>query len=165
MALRHHFKPRCGFFITMTFNCACPEIVQMIGQQNPANNANLCCRLATIKFRELIRLVFGPNGVFGPCTAYVWSREYQKRGNKHWHLVIMMDNNAQNPPFPNQNTSDYINEFISAEIPEKPTDPTDPLYREKLYLWDLIRRMYDGCIDNPDAPCRKNQPGKQCRFG
>jgi hypothetical protein len=170
MALRSHFKPVCGFFITMTFNCACPEMGQMIGSQNPANNVTLCCRLATIKFRELLKLVHGPNGIFGPSVAYVWSREYQKRGNKHWHLVIMMDPKEKNPPFPDPNTPEYVDEFITCELPEMPdpaTKDTDPLYQHKEYYCRMVRRQYvhDGCIDNPDAPCRKHMPDGKCRFG
>jgi Helitron helicase-like domain at N-terminus len=78
MAIRKAVNPKCGMFITYTFNCKCPELQEMIGARaNPADYPDLCCRLASVKFRQLLELVSGPKGIFGPVKAWVWSLEYQ----------------------------------------------------------------------------------------
>ena len=80
-----------------------------------------------------------------------------------------MDPNEENSPFPDPNTPECVDEFISAEIPDKPdpsTEHTDPEYHYKLYYYNMVRRqLIHDCEDNPEANCRKDQPGGKCRFG
>jgi len=86
MAIRKAVNPKCGMFVTLTFNCKCVEIVELIGTTaNPADYPDLCCRAASAKFKQMLQRVNGPNGLLGPVKAYIWSLEYQKRGNKHWY--------------------------------------------------------------------------------
>jgi hypothetical protein len=129
MAIRKAINPKSGLFITLTFNCKCPEMTEMIGTRaNPADHPTLCCRLATQKFNEVLDMVSGPNGIFGPVKGWIWSLEYQKRGNKHWHLVIMHD-----PKMPLEaDTPEFVDQFISAKIPERP-EKDDPHYEAKKF--------------------------------
>jgi hypothetical protein len=162
MAIMKAVKPHCGMFVTYTFNCKCPEMVQMIGPNaNSADYPDLCCRLSALKFREMLKVLSGPKGVLGPVKAWVWSLEYQKRGNKHWHLVLM--NDPANPGDPN--TPEYIDQYISAKIPVKPI-PGESNYDEKLYYYNLVTSLYiHDCEDNPEAACRAGQPDNRCQFG
>ena len=162
MAIRKAVNPKCGMFVTFTFNCKCVEIVELIGASaNPADYPDLCCRAASVKFRQMLKLLTGPNGLLGPVKAYVWSLEYQKRGNKHWHLVLM--NDPDDPVDPN--TSEYVDHYISAQIPDRP-EQGDPDYDAKLYYYNLVTSLYvHDCADNENAACRVGQPDGKCRFG
>jgi len=121
MAIRKAVNPKCGMFLTFTFNCKCVEIVELIGASaNPADYPGLCCRASTMKFKQLLQLLNGPNGLLGSVKAYVWSLEYQKRGNKHYHLVLMNDPNDHSDP----NTSEYVDQYITTQI-HRP-EPGDP---------------------------------------
>jgi len=162
MAIRKAVNPKCGMFVTFTFNCKCVEIVELIGTSaNPADYPDLCCRAASVKFRDMLKLLSGPNGLLGPVKAWVWSLEYQKRGNKHWHLVLMNDPNDHVDP----NTAEYVDQYITARIPDRP-EPGDPNYDAKLYYYDLVTALYiHDCEDNENAACRVGQPDGRCRFG
>jgi hypothetical protein len=162
MAIRKAVQPKHGFFVTFTFNCGCPEMEQMIGRNaNPADSPDLCCRLATLKFRQLLQQVTGPNGIFGAVKAFIWSREYQQRGNKHWHLVLMCDPAEAI----DTNTAEFIDQYITAKIPEDPT-LDDPDYEAKKYYYDLVTKLYiHDCDDNEEAACRRGRPNGECRFG
>jgi hypothetical protein len=89
MAICKAVQPKCGMFLTFTFNCQCAELKEWIGGSgyNPADYPDLCCRLATAKFKQLLSLLSGLNGLLGPVKAWIWSLEHQKRGNKHWHNI------------------------------------------------------------------------------
>jgi hypothetical protein len=162
MAIRKAVNPKCGMFVTFTFNCKCTEIVELIGSSaNPADCPDLCCRISTAKFRQLLKAVSGPSGLFGPVKAWTWSLEYQKRGNKHWHLVLMNDPSDRVDP----NSAEYVDQYISARIPDKP-EPGDPNYDAKLYYYNLVVSLYiHDCEDNENAACRVGRPDGQCRFG
>jgi hypothetical protein len=162
MAITKAVKPKSGMFITFTFNCKCPEMQQMIDSSaNPADHPDLCCRMATQKFRQLLKHVSGPNGLLGPVKAWIWSLEYQKRGNKHWHLVLMNDPATPGDP----NTPEYVDQFITAKIPDEP-EKDDPDYDAKMYYRKLVTDLYiHDCEDNPEAACRVGRPDNECRFG
>lgn len=121
MAIRKAVDPKCGLFITFTFNCKCPEMLDCIGSGQPGDYPDVCCRMARMKFRTLLDHVCGKSkkapGIFGAVKGWLWSLEYQKRGNKHWHLVLMMDRNW-GPEDPN--TPVNIDEYITAELPPMP---------------------------------------------
>ena len=73
MAIRKAVEPKCGLFLTLTFNAKCPEVVELIGPSaNPADYPDICSRVASLKFKQLLDLVTGPRGIFGPMKAYVW---------------------------------------------------------------------------------------------
>jgi len=160
MAICKAVKPKSGMFITFTFNCKCPEMQQMIGANaNPADYPDLCCRMATLKFRQLLKHESGPNGLLGPVKAWIWSLEYQKRGNKH--LVLMNDPASPGDP----NTPEYVDQFITAKIPDEP-EKDDPNYASKMYYRKLVMDLYiHDCEDNPEAACRVGRPNNDCRFG
>jgi hypothetical protein len=162
MAIRKAVDPKCGFFITFTFNCGCPEICTLIGNTaNPADYPDLCCRLSTLKFRQLLKLCSGPNGLFGPVKGWLWSLEYQKRGNKHWHLVLMLDPAMK----VDTSTPEFVDQYISAKVPAEPVIG-EPDYESKKYYYDLVTSLYiHDCEDNPQAACRVVRPNGDCRFG
>jgi len=110
----------------------------------------------------MLAKVVGPDGIFGPVEGYVWSLEYQKRGNKHWHLVVML---KRAPNGADLDTPEWIDQYISAKIPDVP-EPGDPLFQQKMYYWRMVKDLYlHDCEDNPQAACRVNQPDNMCRFG
>jgi len=140
MAIVRKFgKP--DFFITMTTNPNWPEILESLfpGEQ-PHDRPDLCVRVFKQKVDLLLEDIL-KNEILGKVEAYVYSKEDQKRGLPHIHLLLIMaDKDKCRKP-------EDIDNRICAELPNKATNPV---------LFDIITRhnIHGPCgIFNKDSPC------------
>ncbi|XP_024014486.1 uncharacterized protein LOC112088437 [Eutrema salsugineum] len=128
MAICKHF----GFpdlFITFTCNPSWPEIVRYTKKRNlkPEDRPDICCRIFKMKLESLMSDLTEKN-IFGKSVCGMYTIEFQKRGLPHAHILLWM---AQKHKFP---TPEAIDEVISAEIPDKDTDP---------YLYEVVKKKHD----------------------
>ncbi|KAL3656101.1 hypothetical protein CASFOL_000497 [Castilleja foliolosa] len=100
-------------FITFTCNPAWPEIVRFLEAQNmrPEDRPDIVTRVFKLKLNELIREM-------KKKIKFVYTIEFQKRGLPHAHILLFL---AKENNYP---TPDDIDRIISAEIPDKESDPT-----------------------------------------
>ncbi|RWS22012.1 uncharacterized protein B4U80_01223, partial [Leptotrombidium deliense] len=128
---------RPDLFITMTCNPNWPEIRRYLKSLPNGLTANdipyFTCRLF---HQKVLSLIADLQNVFGAIRAYVYTIEFQKRGLPHMHLLVTLQSKLL--------TADHIDEFISAEIPDKSQFPK---------LWyKVIRHMLHGPHEN-SLPC------------
>lgn len=77
-------------------------------------------------------------------NAVVYTIEFQKRGLPHAHILLWLEGDFKNP------TSSDIDKIISAELPDKETDPE---------AYSLVEQhmMHGPCgKDRPSSPCMDN---------
>ncbi|XP_020265198.1 uncharacterized protein LOC109840825 [Asparagus officinalis] len=98
-------------FITITANPKWQEIkyaLDEIGGQRPDERPDIVARVFKIKFDLLMEDL---------QAAAVYTVEFQKRGLSHAHILLWLHPNSKYPD------SNDINKIISAEIPDRETDP------------------------------------------
>ena len=98
---------------------------------------NITVRLFEAKFKEFLKDII-ENEIFGKVLAYVYSIEFQKRGNPHAHLILTLH------PKDKMKTSDHIDKHISAEI------PLDNEELKKLVIKHMLHGPHTG-----ESPCVK----------
>lgn len=77
-------------------------------------------------------------------NAEVYTIEFQKRGLPHAHILLWLEGDFNNP------TSSEIDKIISAELPDKETDPEGYCLVEQ-------HMMHGPCgKDRPSSPCMEN---------
>ncbi|EFP08202.1 hypothetical protein CRE_31575 [Caenorhabditis remanei] len=100
-------------------------------------------------------------GMFGQTLWHMWSTEFQQRGMPHNHIVVCLEEGIY--------TSEQVDAIISAEVPELPTDKSDPLYEGKLRYYNLVRDLmtHTPCSDDRAAYCmlEKKKHWKKCVKG
>ncbi|XP_013679941.1 uncharacterized protein LOC106384537 [Brassica napus] len=133
-------------FITMTTNPKWVEIsnhLQMYGTDEPNDRPDLECRVFKMKLDELMSDF--KKGLFFPRPkAEVYTIEFQKRGLPHAHILLWLEGDFKNP------TSADIDNIISAELPDKETDP-------EAYCLVEQHMMHGPCgKDRPSSPCMDN---------
>ncbi|XP_076388963.1 uncharacterized protein LOC105663125 [Megachile rotundata] len=100
------------FFVTFTANPAWPEIENSI---NPGNKRDLKPDIGNRVFhskQQRFKDLVTKEAFFGPCRYYGYSVEMQKRQIPHSRWIIAVE-----PPY-NSRDPEYIDRFISAEIPD-----------------------------------------------
>ncbi|GJX76229.1 uncharacterized protein Tco_0323040 [Tanacetum coccineum] len=130
------------FFITFTCNPKWPEISRFVRKRGlkPEDRPEVLCRMFKFKLDHLIKNL-KDNQIFGRVQAVVYTIEFQKRGLPHSHTCLFLhkDDKLLNP--------ERIDDFISAEIPDKDLDPD-------LYTLVTEHMMHGPCrADNPSCPC------------
>ncbi|KAK1423926.1 hypothetical protein QVD17_19237 [Tagetes erecta] len=125
-------------FITITCNPKWPEINRCLNDKSLSSEdrPDLITRLFKIKLDDLIEY-FIHDKFFGDIQAV----EFQKRGLPHAHICLFLDPASKFP------TASDIDRVISAEIPDKESDPE---------LYKLVRQfmIHGPCgADNPKCPC------------
>lgn len=99
-----------------------------------------------MKVKHLIHLLTKEK-IFGPVQSYNYVIEFQKRGLPHGHFVVNSNENSK------IKTPEQIDEFISAEIPDKDENPI---------LYDIvIKNMIHGPCGawcQVDGKCSKHFP-------
>jgi hypothetical protein len=155
-AILRKMKPDCGFFITVTSNCKCDAAKRMLDSRNPPDHSDICLRVARQTFRQIMFDLKGPNGLFGNCIGWVWSKEFQKRGLPHWHVVILL----RAPEGVNPATAEFIDQYITAEIPDEPdvNDHSPAGVRARKYFETVGKQYIHTCTD----ACKTKK--KKCRF-
>ena len=107
--VRHFGQP--SLFITFTANPKWDEIVrELLPYQTAAHRSDLVACVFNLKVRDL-RYQIRHKEVFGPWLGWVWTREYQKRGLPHLHLLVFLKTDDKFL------TAANIDRFISAGIP------------------------------------------------
>jgi len=97
-------------FITFTCNPQWSEIrAELFPHQSPADRHDIFCQ----KVIAMLRLLTN-DSVFGEAQCYIYSMEWQKRGLPHIHILLWLKDKLC--------TAD-IDSVISAEIPDKESDP------------------------------------------
>lgn len=110
--VRKYGKP--DLFITMTCNPNWREIKNnLLPNQAAHDRPDLCARVFHLKKNHLLTLIKKKN-FFGKAIAHVHVVEFQKRGLPHAHILVTLKEKLS--------TSDKIDEYISAEIPDPETD-------------------------------------------
>ncbi|KAL3618462.1 hypothetical protein CASFOL_037544 [Castilleja foliolosa] len=106
-------------FITFSCNPAWPEIYRFLDARNmrPEDRPDIVTRVFHLKLNDLIREL-KQNQMFGKVIAVVYTIEFQKRGLPHAHILLFLSKENKYP------TPDDIDRIISAEIPDKESDPT-----------------------------------------
>ncbi|XP_076926976.1 uncharacterized protein LOC143590357 [Bidens hawaiensis] len=134
------------FFITITCNPNWPEVKRFLKDTTlkSEDRPDILCRLFKVKLDALIKLV-NDKSIFGKVQAFVYTIEFQKRGLPHAHICIFM-----HPSRKIHNPQD-VDKFISAEIPNKDTDPD-------LYKLVSDHMIHGPCGDaNPNCTCMVNK--------
>ncbi|CAO4381268.1 unnamed protein product [Caenorhabditis nigoni] len=100
-------------------------------------------------------------GMFGDVVWYNYSVEFQQRGMPHCHLLICLKDGIVE--------TDQIDEIISADVPDYPTDTNDPEYADNLRYYNLVKdnMTHFPCKNDPSAYCMKEKKPhwKQCSKG
>ncbi|RWS25337.1 uncharacterized protein B4U80_04936 [Leptotrombidium deliense] len=141
---------RPDLFITMTCNPKWPEITRYLQTLPPSTTANdiphFTCR---IFYQKAMSLINDLESVFGKKRAFIYTIEFQKRGLPHMHLLVTLHRKLL--------TADDVDEYISAEIPDKAKYPS---------LWyKVVKHMLHGphknglsCYDSVTNKCSKKFP-------
>ena len=145
--VRRHGRP--DLFITFTCNPQWSEIrAELFPHQSPADRHDLIASVFRQKVIVMLRLLT-KDSVFGETQCYIYSIEWQKRGLPHIHILLWLKDKLRPAD---------IDSVISAEIPDKESDPG---------LYDVVTKtmMHGPCGRlNPkqscmkDGRCTKNYP-------
>uniref|UniRef100_A0A0R0E6I2 ATP-dependent DNA helicase n=1 Tax=Glycine max TaxID=3847 RepID=A0A0R0E6I2_SOYBN len=138
-------------FLTLTCNLVWPEIQKKVRKSNltPHDCPGVVSRIFKMKLNQLMNDLKRGH-VFGPILGFIYTIEWQKRGLPHAHILIFLQlaNKYPNP--------EDIDKIISAEIPNKYTDP-------ELYQIISKHMIHGPCgLPNRSAPCMAD--GKCIRF-
>ncbi|XP_056846795.1 uncharacterized protein LOC130497734 [Raphanus sativus] len=130
-------------FITVTANPNWVELKNHLtayGGDSPNSRPDLECRLFKLKLDEMMAEF--KNGVYFPKpAAVVYTIEFQKRGLPHAHILLWLKGVKK------EVTAAMIDEYISAEFPDRELDPEG---------FDLVERhMIHG-------PCGRLRPRSPC---
>ncbi|XP_027102921.1 uncharacterized protein [Coffea arabica] len=106
-------------FITFTCNSNWPEIskgISLIPDQKVVDRPDIVARVFHIKLDQLMNdLTHGQH--FGKVMAALYTIEFQKRGLPHTHILLFLH------PDDKCTTPRDVDRIISAELPDKNTDP------------------------------------------
>ncbi|XP_061343010.1 uncharacterized protein LOC133289157 [Gastrolobium bilobum] len=133
-------------FITITCNPKWPEITRFLKARKPnaEDRLDILCRVFKFKLDELLHDL-KKGRVLGTVNAHVCIVEFQKRGLPHAHILLFLH------PSEKPNTGLDIDNLISAEIPNKDSNPS-------LFAAVTSYMMHGPCgPDNYKSPCMKNR--------
>ena len=115
--LRRLRKPT--YFIMITCNPNWPEIRDHPGMhgQNASDRPDLTCHIFRAKLQRILEVL--RNGLLGRKVymMYMYVMEFQKRGLPHAHVALCVS--------PQPQTTDEVDQIVSAEIPPESEDPED----------------------------------------
>ncbi|GKD56363.1 hypothetical protein Tco_1289750, partial [Tanacetum coccineum] len=129
-------------FITFTCNPNWPEISRFVAERNlkSKDRPDVITRVFKMKLDSLMK-DFKERHIFGRVKGAVYTIEFQKRGLPHCHILLWLE------PEDKITTIAQIDQYISAEIPNKSEDP-------ELYQIVTDHMMHGPCgADNPSCPC------------
>ena len=147
---------RPSLFVTMTCNPLWPEITnEFFYGQLPHHCPEIVVQVFHVKQRALMAQITNCR-IFGDVIAYVCSIEWQKRGLPCAHILIWLA--AKNKI--HANLIDFV---ISAQIPEKETNPQ----LHKIVMANMIHgpcgRLNNNSPCMVDNYCSKHFPKNFCR--
>ncbi|OMO58886.1 DNA helicase [Corchorus capsularis] len=138
---RRHGLPH--LFITFTCNVYWPEIqnaLAMIPGQKAEDRPDIVCRVFKMKVDKLVEDIT-KNEFFGETTAALYMVEFQKKGLPHVHILVWLSRDPKSSPI------DEIDSMISAELPNKETEPVK---------YEVVSKfmMHGPCgPGNPESSC------------
>ncbi|XP_077252556.1 uncharacterized protein LOC143891953 [Tasmannia lanceolata] len=142
MAICQWYGPP-DLFITFTCNSKWEEVtsaLKLIPGQRVEDRPDIVARVFNIKKKQLINDL-REKKVFGRVIADIHVVEFQKRGLPHAHILITLAKEDKIV------TQEDVDAFISAEIPDKDTNP-------EAYEIVLRSMIHGPCSDkNPNSPC------------
>ena len=151
MALvRKYGKPH--LLLTMTANPKWPEVLASLHHgEDSKDRPDIIERVFELRFRNMLEDITKKH-VLGKPKAYMWVREYQKRGLPHIHMEIWLaeEDAPKNP--------DCYDRFVVAEVPNPDTDPI---------LYEMVKKhmLHGPCgVLNPDCSCmfKEGKKIKEC---
>ncbi|OMO61834.1 DNA helicase PIF1, ATP-dependent [Corchorus capsularis] len=135
-----------SLFITFTCNPRWPEIFEalnMIPGQHPEDRPDIVVRVFRLKLRMLMNDLV-KNEYFGRTIASLYTVEFQKRGLPHAHILLWLDTSWS------LITTQFIDKYISAELPDKEKDPVG-------YNVVVNHMLHGPCgYANPNNSCMKD---------
>uniref|UniRef100_A0A183CCM3 ATP-dependent DNA helicase n=1 Tax=Globodera pallida TaxID=36090 RepID=A0A183CCM3_GLOPA len=144
--------------ITFTMNSAAKEFDTMLWEgQHWYNRPDIADRLFIDKSKEFLKDIV-QRQVMGPVKAWFYSVEHQERGLPHIHLCLILDFAKMQ-----MSKEDYIEDYISAEIPDLPCDGDNShaAKLQRLFRRFIIDNMYHTCSPRyclVDGKCTKHFP-------
>ena len=130
-------------FVTFTCNPKGKKITDdLLPAQTATDRPDIVSRVFNFKVKALLNGLT-KDGVFGKTIAHIWTREYQKRGLPHIHLLLILDNNRK------IETTDDIDRLVCASLPNP----------ENEELWTTVTKclLHGPCGSAyPNAPCMKD---------
>uniref|UniRef100_A0A183BUF0 Helitron_like_N domain-containing protein n=1 Tax=Globodera pallida TaxID=36090 RepID=A0A183BUF0_GLOPA len=165
MTICREFGPP-DLLVTFTMSPDCPELQTMLGtdaggkQQQWFDRPDLVCRLFVDKLQELYKDLT-ERGVLGPVRAWFGALEHQFRGLPHVHTAIILDWDRMRNMGKIQTPADYIDEYISAEIPPNPTGRTKEAAQQRALHKTITTKNIHTCSTRhclQDGKCRKHFP-------
>lgn len=145
--VRTQGKP--DFLVTFTCNPKWPEITECLLPNQTANDRpDIVVRVFKTKLDCLLKVIKN-EGFFGTVQGIIHVVEFQKRGLPHAHILIILK--SEDKP----RTTDDINRFVSAEIPNPNIDP-------ELYQIVTTSMLHGPCDTRclKDGKCSKKFPKK-----
>uniref|UniRef100_A0A183C4Z0 ATP-dependent DNA helicase n=1 Tax=Globodera pallida TaxID=36090 RepID=A0A183C4Z0_GLOPA len=144
--------------ITFTMNSAAKEFDTMLWDgQRWYNRPDIADRLFIDKSKEFLKDIV-QRQVMGPVKAWFYSVEHQERGLPHIHLCLILDFARME-----MSMEDYIDDYISAEIPDLPSDGDNShaAKLQRLFRRFILDNMYHTCSSRyclVDGKCTKHFP-------
>ncbi|KAL3106584.1 hypothetical protein niasHT_018226 [Heterodera trifolii] len=156
--------------ITFTMDPECQELAILFPkdnngkQQQRYDRPDIVTRLFIDKLAELKRDLT-VRMIMGPLKGWFYSVEHQKRGMPHVHICLILDWEAMRVGGKIRTPEDYINEYICAEIPQKPDGEdvelsADEIRQRHLYTTVTTKNIHT-CAENrcmADGKCIKHFP-------
>jgi len=132
---------RPDLFVTMTCGKNWPEIQSQLRlDEKPEDRYDIITRVFAMEVKKFTG-IFRNGKLFGEHQAWLYVIEWQKRGLPHCHFLIWLKHKLRR---------NQIDDVISAEIPDRNTDP-------QLYSIVTKHMIHDICGPvNPNAPCMKD---------
>ncbi|KAL3075367.1 hypothetical protein niasHT_033597 [Heterodera trifolii] len=134
--------------VTLTMDPDCPELDEMLptdpdGQrQQWYDRPDVICRLFVDKFKELCHDLTVKE-VMGPVRGWFYSLEHQKRGLPHVHFALILDWDRIRSGGNINTPAEYIEQYISAEIPDNPSGRSpEVLLRRELYKTLRLKHIH-----------------------
>ncbi|XP_053596138.1 uncharacterized protein LOC128668015 [Microplitis demolitor] len=134
-------------FVTVTCNPMWRKITEnLLRHQTDSDWPDLVACVFNTKKDALIKMIIKDN-VFGEVIAFNWVIEFQKRTLPHLHMLITLKHDFK------IKTTDKVEQFVSAVIPNKTKKPT---------VYNIVTKSLlhgpcgDWCIVN--EKCSKNFP-------
>ncbi|OAP05523.1 hypothetical protein AXX17_AT3G34610 [Arabidopsis thaliana] len=124
--------------------CKIKEHLATYGGTSANERLDIECRVFKMKLDELL-IDLEKGTFFSPSIAVLHTIEFQKRGLPHAHILLWLEKTSKIP------TAAEINAIISAELPNKITDPLG---------FELVEKhmMHGPCgTDRPSSPCMANR--------
>ena len=140
-------KGKPDIFLTMTCNPKWPEIEEnLLPGQQASHRPDIVARVFHLKKDRLLHFIV-KNKFFGEVASHVYVIEFQKRGLPYMHLLITLSRSYK------ITTPNIVDNFISAEIPNKTENPV-------LHEIVLKNMVHGPCGDlcKVDGKCSKNFP-------